>query len=221
MHESDWGDIVPANSTPFERTTNLTLQSTPDNIARRDYYAFNGGYVKDKLYNVFKPQTGCIPVGGSGPGTAPGGDLSATTAAVAAADLSPPAATAKATAGRVPWLQRCWAVRREYVDIATTGAIFGPSGRPERTYYWTWALKVDVLCDAIASPECVAQLGPLGCYQSTLFQVILEPPGGGGHVSQTGGGGGGGVGGVGTVLGKGAFGKVVHGLYKVGEPGMR
>lgn len=49
MHESDWGDIVPANATPFERTTNLTLQSTPDNIARRDYYAFNGGYVKDKV----------------------------------------------------------------------------------------------------------------------------------------------------------------------------
>ena len=74
-----------------------------------------------QLYNVSIPQTGCTPVGGGGPGTAPGGSgLSATTTA-AAADLSPLAATATATAGRVPWLQRCWAVRREYVDIATPG----------------------------------------------------------------------------------------------------
>ncbi|KAG2423574.1 hypothetical protein HXX76_015214 [Chlamydomonas incerta] len=255
IHESDWEDIVPANTTPFERTTNVTIQSMPDNIARRDYFAFNGGYVKDKvklgpgvvvtmhgivltryrdglvssapgldlfaksdppatpalaaasqtplflmintavnqqlcfseetskqsaaalpsrgsfpgvqLYNLSVPQPGCVPV-------PVGGDRSATSGP------SPPAASGSTgtgvgagagTAASVPWLQRCWAIRLKYIDVAVPGAVFEPTGRVERTNYWAVARQVDVLCDAVATPECVAQLGPLGCYQSTLFQA--------------------------------------------------
>ncbi|KAG2423573.1 hypothetical protein HXX76_015213 [Chlamydomonas incerta] len=305
IHESDWEDIVPANTTPFERTTNVTIQSMPDKIARRDYFAFNGGYVKGKVklgpgvvvtmhgivltqyrsglvssapgldlfaksdppatpalaaaasqtpmflmvnvslnqplcfpedtsqqsltatprpsnfpgkqrmtYSV--PQTGCVPLAGGGVGTAPGG-LSATRG------LSPPSPASEATgpgaraagaaAASVPWLQRCWAARREYIDIVAPGAIFGPTGRAERTNYWNWGLQVDVLCDAVATPECVAQLGPLGCYQSTLFQASqprgpTSPPPPGPLAAGAAGGVGGGNGGspssavpVGVVVG--------------------
>ncbi|KXZ55180.1 hypothetical protein GPECTOR_3g326 [Gonium pectorale] len=74
-----------------------------------------------------------------------------------------------------PWLRRCWAVRREYVDMGAMAASIGVSGRPEANNYYIHAIRNPLLCSAVMPDDCIAQLGVFACFYS-IFPRKRFPP---------------------------------------------
>ncbi|KAG2445382.1 hypothetical protein HXX76_000004 [Chlamydomonas incerta] len=59
---------------------------------------------------------------------------------------------------------RCWPDLGEYVDVAVAGFDIDAFGRATATHYTLYMVRVPYLCERQMTDECVAALGPLGCF---------------------------------------------------------
>ncbi|KAG2431592.1 hypothetical protein HYH02_013285 [Chlamydomonas schloesseri] len=59
---------------------------------------------------------------------------------------------------------RCWPDLGEYVDVAVAGFDIDAFGRATATRYTLYMVRVPYLCERQMTVECVAALGPLGCF---------------------------------------------------------
>ncbi|KXZ52928.1 hypothetical protein GPECTOR_8g304 [Gonium pectorale] len=72
----------------------------------------------------------------------------------------------------VPLLQRCWASRGLYNDLAMAGADM-EANTPHSNNYLVWLHEAAYICQDVMTDECVKTLGPLGCF---YYVNSLRPP---------------------------------------------
>ncbi|KXZ43850.1 hypothetical protein GPECTOR_79g129 [Gonium pectorale] len=63
-----------------------------------------------------------------------------------------------------PPVSRCWPDLGVYADVAVAGFDIDAFGRATATHYTLYMLRVPYLCEKQMTDECVASLGPLGCF---------------------------------------------------------
>lgn len=63
-----------------------------------------------------------------------------------------------------PPVSRCWPDLGVYEDVAVAGFDIDAFGRASATRYNLYLLHVPYLCERQMTDDCVAALGPLGCY---------------------------------------------------------
>ncbi|GIL46613.1 hypothetical protein Vafri_3574 [Volvox africanus] len=76
---------------------------------------------------------------------------------------------------KVPPLQRCWAHRGTYIDMAVLGAELDKYGKTTPSQIIVRLLWDYYLCETMMSDECVHEMGALGCAFYTFSN--LDPPG--------------------------------------------
>ncbi len=64
-----------------------------------------------------------------------------------------------------PPVSQCWPDLGLYEDIAVAGFNVDAFGRASATRYILYLLNVLYLCERQMTDDCVASLGPLGCYR--------------------------------------------------------